>query len=119
MPSRTTYPPLRTAYILNHQRNVPPRRLGGFPLNPKARLEQAVIWWRQSLRALPRHRTVGIRLTRWACDDHGSLFELLSVQCQHILNHQFAAFWTRHADLAAHVHDVKPNAPEALRNESL
>src|SRR6266404_7628866 len=88
VPASSPDPSLRTADVLDNQRDVSAGRFAGLALNPEANFEERVIRWRQGLRLLPRHGTIRIRLTWGRSNNHRSVFELRAVEREYILNHE-------------------------------
>ncbi|MDD5722683.1 MAG: hypothetical protein PHY29_02960 [Syntrophales bacterium] len=88
-------PLLRTPHVLDYHWNVMTCRFYGFSLNPEASLEKCIVRGRQSLRPLPRHCPVGIRLAGRRGDNKAGILESPSIEREDILKDKLTGIASR------------------------
>src|SRR5271165_7358073 len=86
VPPRPAHPWLRAPDVLDHHRDMPPRRLACLPLNPETRVEQSVVRRRKRLCPRPRHGAIAVRLTWRRRHDQRRVPELRTMERENVLN---------------------------------
>ena len=78
MPACPAYPLLRSIYVLDHHRDVPPGRRAGLSLNPKAHIEQFITRWYTAREADSAQRSEGIEALKRALSQNDRVKRLAS-----------------------------------------